>query len=136
MDSLTGISNFSMIGQGGVMYNKSEEGAPLPNSTIYALPIAIPKMYLKMGYCFTKLIHNSPRKLDNRNCGAMFTVRGPDNFTLVSALTFRESYNISLKQVRIDKNLGFGLDADRIFGSFRVSMSAFMWCRAYTLSGN
>ena len=116
------------------MYSKSENRAPLPNSTI--LCNSNTENVPRNGILFYKADTIHLENLTIENCGAMFTVHGPDNFTLVSALTFRESYNISLKQVRIDKSLGFGLDADRNFGSFRVSMSAFMRCRAYTLSGN
>ena len=69
-------------------------------------------------------------------CGAMFTIYRPDNFTLVSALTFHESYDINLTQVRIDSSLGFGLDANQVFGLFRVSKSIFVRCKAYRLEKN
>ena len=132
--NVTGISNLAMTGQGAVMYNESEEGAPLPNSTI--LCNSNNENNPRNGILFYKSDAIHIENLTIENCGAKFTVRGPDDFTLVSALTFRESYNISLTQVRIDKSLGFGLDADRIFGSFQVSKSAFMWCRAYPLHYN
>ena len=132
--NVTGISNFAMIGKGAVMSNQSEEGAPRPNSTIICISKSENKP--RNGILFYKADAIHIENLTIENCGAMFTVRGPDYFTLVSALTFRESYNISLKQVRIDKSLGFGLDADRIFGSFTVSISAFLWCRAYPLQYN
>ncbi len=132
--NMTGISNFTMIGQGDVVYNESEEGAPLPNSTI--LCDSNDENKPRNGILFYKADGIHIENLTIENCGANFTVRGPDHFTLVSALTFRESYNVNLKQVRIDKSLGFGLDADRIFGSFQVSRSAFMRCRAYPLHYN
>ena len=130
--NVTGISHFIMIGQGDVTYSESEEGAPLPKSTIIC--DSNDKNKPRNGILFYKADGIHIENLTIENCGANFTVRRPDNFTLVSALTFRESYNISLKQVRIDKSLGFGLDVDRSFGSFQVSKSAFMRCRAYPLT--
>ena len=132
--NVTGISDFKMIGQGKVMYNESKDGTPLPNSTI--LCNSYGKDEPRNGILFYKANAIHIENLTIENCGAKLTVRRPDDFTLVSALTFRESYDINLTQVRIDKSLGFGLDADRIFGSFRISKSAFMRCRAYSLQYN
>ena len=132
--NVTGVSDFTMIGQGDVTYNASEDGAPSPNSTI--LCNSNGRNNPRNGILFYKANAIHIENLTIENCGARFTVRRPDDFTLVSALTFRESYNISLIQVRIDKSLGFGLDADRIFGSFQISKSAFMHCRAYPLQYN
>ena len=57
----------------------------------------------------------------------------------MSALTFRESYDIKIAQIRMDRSLGFGLDADRNYGYMNVSNSAFMRSKQsdnYTISGN
>ena len=132
--NVTGVSHFSMIGRGAVMYDMSNDGAPLPKSTISCSSGNENQPQNGILFYKTNAIHIE--NLTIEYCGAKFTVRRPDDFTLVSALTFRESYNINLTQVRIDKSLGFGLDADRIFGSFRVSKSAFLQCRAYRLEHN
>ena len=130
--NVTGISNFSMIGIGAVKYSKipSDEGSPLPSSAIMC---SSPK-YINQprnGILFYKTSTIHIENLTIKGCGAKFAVHGPDNFTLVSALTFRESYDVNLTQIRIKESLGFGLDADRIFGSFRVWKSAFVRCKAY-----
>ena len=118
--NITGISNFSMIGHGNVTFNQSEEDAPLPSSIISCSYSSTNQP--RNGILFYKTNAIRIENLTIEHCGAMFTVHGPDNFTLVSALTFRESYNINLTQVRIDSSLGFGLDANRVFGLFRVCL--------------
>ena len=130
--NVTGISNFSMIGIGAVNYSQipSDEGSPLPSSAILC---STPK-YINQprnGILFYKTSTIHIENLIIEGCGAKFAVHSPDNFTLVSALTFRESYDVNLTQIRIEESLGFGLDADRIFGSFRVRRSAFVRCKAY-----
>ena len=125
--NVTGISNFSMIGIGPVRYSKipSDEGSPLPSSTILC---SVHKNINepRNGILYHKTSAIRIENLTIEGCGAKFTVDSPDNFTLVSALTFHESYNINLTQIRIEKSSGFGLHSDRIFGSFRVWRSAFV----------
>ena len=126
--NVTGISNFSMIGIGPVRYSKipSDEGSPLPSSTILC---SVHKDKPRNGILFHKTSAIHIENLSIEDCGAHFTI--PDNNVFVSALTFHESYNINLVQIRIARSLGFGLDADRIFGTFRVWRSAFLRCIAY-----
>ena len=130
--NVTGITNFSMIGLGEVEISE-EEGAPLPTSIISCNVTQDNNDQVRNGILFYKSSGIHIENLTIEKCGAKFAVRGPDNFTLVSALTFRESYSIILTQVRIDKSLGFGLDADRIFGSFQVSRSIFVRSKSFKL---
>ena len=130
--NVTGITNFSMIGNGTINY--SEERAPLPSSIILCNYNDTNQPRNGILFYKTNAIHIE--NLTIEDCGAKFTVQRPDYFPLVSALTYRESYDVNLTQVRIDGSLGFGLDADRIFGSFRVSNSVFVRSTAYRLGLN
>ena len=126
--NVTGISNFSMIGSSVVHYNMSEEGAPLPSSIISC---NYSNNQPRNGILFYKTSVIHIENLTIEDCGAMFTVHVHDKFTLVSALTYRESYDDTLTKVRIDRSLEFVLDASRIFGSTRISKSAFVRSKAY-----
>ena len=130
--NVTGISNFSMLGMGAVKY--SLDGSPLPSSVISCIIQATDEP--RNGIFFHKTSAIRIENLTIEDCGAKFTIKSPDTFILVSALTFHVSYNINLTQVRTERSLGFGLDADRIFGSFRVWRSAFVRSKAYRLQRN
>ena len=119
--NITGVSNFSMIGLGPVSNNSSEEGASQPSSII-----SCNNQLNRGGILFYKSNTIRIENLTIEDCGTKFTFHRPDNFTVVSALAFRESHNIKLTRLRMNRNMGFGLHADRIFGNLTVSNSAFL----------
>ena len=117
-----------MIGLGTVSNNLSEEGAPQPSSIISC------NCQNRSGILFYKSNIIRIENLTIEDCGAKFTFHRPDNFTVVSALTFRESHNIKLTRLQMNRNIGFGLLADRIFCNLTVSNSAFLWYKPYKLN--
>ena len=132
--NITAVSNFTMKGLGNSSYNPSEEGAIHPSSVITCSCHG-----QRSGILFYKSNTILLENLTIEDCGTEITLQRPDNFTLVSALTFRESYNIRIAQIRMDRSLGFGLDADRNYGYMNVSNSAFLCFRLnnnYTIGGN
>ncbi|MCG8620486.1 MAG: hypothetical protein MJE68_00620, partial [Proteobacteria bacterium] len=114
--------NFTMKGLGKITYNPSEEGA-IHSSSVIACSCHGEK---RSGILFYKSNTIVIENLTIEDCGAKFILQGPDYFPLVSALTFRESYDIRIAQIRMDRSLGFGLDADRNYGGIIVSNSAFL----------
>ena len=131
--NVSGVVNFSMVGLGPVGRNWSEGGAPQPTSIIncsHHIESDSSKPRTRNGILFHKSSEIRIENITIHRCGALFTV---DKFRLVSALSFHESYNVYLSRVRTDTSLGFGLDADRIFGTFRVNDSAFVRSIAYKL---
>ena len=89
--NITGVSNFTMKGLGKITYNPSEEGA-IHSSSVIACSCHGEK---RSGILFYKSNSIVLENLTIEDCGTKFVVQRPDNFPLVSALTFRESYMIS-----------------------------------------
>ena len=122
--NVTGVSNFTMKGLGDVSYDASEEGATQPSSVISCNCHG--NYTQRSGILFYKSNSILLENLTMEDCGTKFTLKRPDNFTLTSALTFRESHDINIIQIRMDRSLGFGLHADRNYGYMKVSKSAFL----------
>ena len=122
--NVTRISNFSMIGHGAVSLSSDplDEGTPQPSSTISCRCSQEGWSGLLFYKSNSILIEN----LTIEDCGVNFTLQHPDNFTMVSALAFRESYDIDIAQLRMNQNRGFALQADRNYGRMSVTNSAFL----------
>ena len=119
--NVTGVTNFTMRGLGTVSYNSLEEGATQPSSII-----SCKCSQNRSGILFYKSNTIHIENLTMEECGANFTLKKPDNFVVISALTFRETYDTYLTRLRMERNFGFGLIADRTYGNMIVSYSAFM----------
>ena len=89
--NVSGVTNFTMKGLGLVKRNKSEGGTPLPTSIITCKYHHSNKP--RNGILFHTSSEIRIKNVAIKNCGANFTV---DNLTIVSALSFRESYNVHL----------------------------------------
>ena len=129
--NISGVSNFTMIGLGNVSYNPSEEGAVQPSSVI-----TCSCSQRKSGILFYKSNTIHIVSLTIEDCGTKVVV--PSNtridFTLVSALIFYDSYNIEVVRMRLNRNIGYGMIANRVFGNFTVSGSAFLRSVAYPVT--
>jgi hypothetical protein len=120
--NITGVSNFTMKGLGKISYNPSEEGAIQPSSVIACSCHG----GNRSGILFYKSSAIVLENITIEDCGAKFILQRPDYYSLVSALTFHESHDIRIAQIRMDRSLGFGLHADRNYGCMIVSNSAFL----------
>ena len=98
--NVTGVSNFTMKGLGDVSYDASEEGATQPSSVISCNCHG--NYTQRSGILFYKSNSILLENLTMEDCGAKFTLKRPDSFTLMSALTFRESYDLNIIQIRMD----------------------------------
>ena len=70
------------------------------------------------------------------DCGTTFVPIRTINYVLVSALTFIASSDIKLVQLRMNRNMGYGLDAAYIFGNFTITDSSFLRSVAYKVPMN
>ena len=123
--NLTEISNFTMKGLGNISYNMSEEGAIQPSSVI-----TCSCSQKKSGILFYKSNTIHIENLAMEDCGT--TYKGID-YTLISALIFIGSYDIKLVQIRMNRNMGYGLDAAHLLGNMIISNSSFLRCVAYNV---
>ena len=125
--NLTEMSNFTMKGLGNISYNTSEEGAIQPSSVI-----TCSCSQNKSGILFYKSNTIHIENLAMEDCGTTFVPYKGTDFTLVtSALTFIVSYDIKLVQIRMNRNMGYGLDAAHMLGNMIISNSSFLRCVAY-----
>ena len=115
--NLTGVSNFTMKGLGNVSYNASEEGATQPSSVI-----TCSCSQKKSGILFYKSNTIHIENLVIEDCETNFIPVKSKVFTLVSMLTFLGSYDIKIVQIRMNRNVGVGLDAAQVFGNFSISI--------------
>ena len=131
--NLIGVSNFTMKGLGNVSYNPSEEGAIQPSSVIRC---SCSQNKSKSGILFYKSNTVHIENLAMEDCGTAFVPYKGTDFTLVSALTLILLHPIKLVQIRMNRNMGYGLDAAHIFGNMNISKSSFLRCVAYKLKIN
>ena len=133
--NMTGIYNFSMIGQGTVSWSsdRSDKGTPLPSSII-----SCNCGRKKSGFLFYRSNSIQIENLTIEDCGTKLTLQNSaNNFTLVSALVFYESVDITLIQLRMNRNRGFGLHTNGVYGSMIISNSAFLrFIEGRTFGGN
>ena len=121
--NITGVSNFTMKGLSQISYNPSEEGAIQPSSVI-----SCSCSQKKSGILFYKSTEIHIESLTIEDCGTKVVVpsSAEKDFTLVSALIFYDSYNIEVIRIHLNRNIGYGMIAERVFGNFTVSDSAFL----------
>ena len=107
------IENFTMVGSGGFTIGLED------------LPEAMSKIECDgtnvSGFNF---INVSGIHIENLT----FTYCGQEvEFKVRAALAFYIAYNVNLSRVTVCNSSGFGLHADRVFGSVRVCESAFLY---------
>ena len=124
--NLTGVSNFTMKGLGNVTNDQSEEGSVQPSSVI-----TCSCSQNKSAILFYKSQTIHIENLAMEDCGTTFVPIRTINYVLVSALTFIASSDIKLVQLRMNRNMGYGLDAAHIFGNFTIADSSFLRSVAY-----
>jgi len=107
------IENFTMVGSGG--FTLGLEDLPEANSKIECVGSR------RSGF---KFINVTGIHIEN----ITFTCCGQEMDSSVrAALAFAVAYNVNLTGVTVRNSSGFGLRADRMFGSVRVYESAFLY---------
>ena len=82
-----------------------------------------------MGYFFTSQKNIHIESITIEDCEAKIVIPNQwTNFTTISALMFYYSRDVEVMRIRMKKNLEYAMQAEKVFGNFTISYSAFLRC--------
>ena len=117
---VTNCHNFAMIGNGSASQNS--DGLPKPTSQIRC------NEALSSGLFFFNSTNISIHNLEFKSCGGNYSLR---NRSFASSLAFSLVQNVSLDKVVISNSTGYALLTKNIYGTNKVSNSAFLHARKH-----